>query len=148
MLSLVAHPMAPPLMMMDALMADALDIASARAARPRAVPTRLVEHQDGTAYALTLSAPGVKQDDLKVSVTDENVLEVKGETKTSTATHSVRWASRLPRDVDTDAISATVQDGIVSLSLPKKAKAPPLQIALCTTAVATCGRQRPPGAAP
>lgn len=69
-----------------------------------------------------------------MSVTDDNMLEVAGETNTSTGiTHSIRWNSRIPRDVDTDRITGTVQDGIISLTLPKKEKAAPLQIALCTT---------------
>merc|ERR1719408_4756 len=121
-------------MVMDSLMADAFGaFAMAPAARTRNVHPRLDEKDDGTAYALTLSAPGVKPHDLKVSVTDD-VLEVVGETKTRSATHSLRWSTHVPRDADTDAITCAVQDGIVSLTLPKKAEAAPLKITVTSDA--------------
>lgn len=129
MLSFVAHPTPMhPLFAMDALMQDALHTSMRGCPRE---PTRLVEQEDGTSYALSLAAPGVKREDLKVSVTDET-LEIKGESKVGAGVRSIRWASRLPSDVDTNNISASVVDGIVSLSLPKKEKAPRIQIALST----------------
>merc|ERR1719408_164250 len=121
-------------MVMDSLMADAFGaFAMAPAARTRNVRPRLDEKEDGTAYALTLSAPGVKPHDLKVSVTN-GVLEVVGETKTRSATHSLRWSTLVPRDADADAITCAVQDGIVSLELPKKAEAAPLKISVTSDA--------------
>jgi len=130
MLSFAAHPMHVLPITMDTLMQDAF---MPMRACPREA-TRIVEQDDGT-YALALAAPGVKHEDLKVSVTDENILEIKGESRArgGAGVRSIRWSSRLPSDVDTTNITASVVDGIVSLTLPKKQKAPPIQIALSTT---------------
>ena len=132
MLSFAAHPVQTSMMMMDAMMSDALldRLAVLPRARNRdALPSRLVPKEDGT-YALTLSAPGVKPEDLKVSVSDEKVLRVSGETTTPVGVHSICWAARLPNDVDTNAISATLNHGILSLTLAKKTEARPMQIEL------------------
>merc|ERR1719421_2757042 len=109
-----------PMLPMDTLMQEVM---MPMRACPRE-PIRIVEQDDGT-YALSLAAPGVKHEDLKVSVTDENVLEINGESriKGGAGNRSIRWSSRLPSDVDTNNIQASVVDGIVSLTLHKKEKA-------------------------
>merc|ERR1719321_349659 len=114
---LAMHPFAPAAHMLDAMALDVLRSPVAAAFSTDA--PRLRDLEDGS-YALTISAPGVSANDLKVSIED-GVLEVDGESKTTSHTHVTHWTMRLPKDVDVDKASVTSADGIITVALLKKA---------------------------
>jgi len=87
---------------------------------------RLRELEDGS-YALTISAPGVSANDLKVSIED-GVLKVDGESNMASKIYVTHWTTRLPNDVDVDKASVTSTDGIITVAFPKKAPAEPTVI--------------------
>jgi len=86
----------------------------------------LRETEDGS-YTLTLSAPGIKAQDLQITV-DEGVLKVEGHSKATGL--ALRQAVRLPRAADGDKATATSVDGILTIAVPKKPEAAPLTIAV------------------
>ncbi len=84
-------------------------------------------------FALELAAPGFDKNDLKVDV-EENVLTLSAETKTEkTENTSENYTRRefnyssfkrsftLPETVDMDNIDASFNNGVLHVSLPKKA---------------------------
>ena len=69
----------------------------------------------GDGYEFSVALPGVRPADLDVSV-EGIVLLLKG-----TARHGSFERRRLPRDADGSASSATFEDGLLSLSVPRAA---------------------------
>lgn len=91
-----------------------------------------------TAYELELDIPAVPADSVSVALKD-GVLTVSGERKfdqeRSGKRHRVERrfgkfsrSFRLPEDIDEDAIAATAREGVLYLSITKKAKAQPRTI--------------------
>ena len=90
-------------------------------------------------YEIRAELPGVSEDDVNVSVTD-NVLTVKGEKRQEEETegknyHRVerRYGSfqrsfTLPRHIETEAIKAEFKDGVLTLGIPKAEVAKPTEI--------------------
>lgn len=90
-------------------------------------------------FEIRAELPGVSQDDVNVSVTD-NVLAVKGEKRQEAETegksyHRVerRYGSfqrsfTLPRHIDTDAIQAEFKDGVLTLGIPKVEAAKSMEV--------------------
>jgi len=90
-------------------------------------------------YALTFELPGMKKDDIKVSVED-GVLTVSGEKKekkeeknknlvrTEIQSGSFSRSFTLPKSVDVSNISADYKDGILTVTLQKREEAKPKQI--------------------
>merc|ERR1719152_731491 len=91
-----------------------------------------LEERDNT-YALHMAAPGVSASDLSVEARDGRLM-VKGETRGASHTHFVNYSVALPRDADADAATATCIDGLLTVELPKRAKAEPVRIAVSTDA--------------
>lgn len=120
-----------PMTLFDTMVAADSMLAMHPFAHMHDVP-RLVEQEDGS-FALTLSAPGVNPNDIKVSVNDDK-LEIAGQTRASAGSHVLKWSTRLPRDADTDAITVSAKDGLVSITVPKKPEAAPTQIEVSATA--------------
>ncbi|MFZ5669176.1 MAG: Hsp20/alpha crystallin family protein [Pseudomonadota bacterium] len=89
----------------------------------------MVETKDGV--TLTFELPGIAQNDVKIDVED-NVLTVSGEKKVETQRKDdhYRVAERaygafsrtiaLPRTIDADRIAATMADGVLTISAPKR----------------------------
>jgi len=69
-------------------------------------------------YTLTVVAAGVAPSDLELSV-DKGVLTIKGDTARTGA--RLRRTYRLPKDADATGARATSVDGILTVTLPKKA---------------------------
>jgi HSP20 family protein len=90
------------------------------------------------AYRIALELPGVAEDDIHVSSQD-GVLTVKGEKKTAREQEGETWyfserrfgafsrSFRLPADADAAGITASMKDGVLSVSVPRKAAVPPAQ---------------------
>ncbi|MEZ4322181.1 MAG: Hsp20/alpha crystallin family protein [Myxococcota bacterium] len=105
---------------------------------------RLSVHTDDTAITLELTAPGVKADDIEVEVTGR-VLEVSvsREPKAPEGFRTVRQERRawriersfeLPFDVRADEATASLEDGVFRLVLPRVPKAEPVKIAVRSVA--------------
>lgn len=88
---------------------------------------------DDDAYRITMELPGVSEDDIHLSVKD-GVVTVRGEKKSQRTESGDTWyfterqygsfsrAFRLPVDADEAAISADLRDGILTVTLPRKAE--------------------------
>jgi HSP20 family protein len=112
-----------------------------------AFPTRTAEslsdwtpaldaHEDKDKYVISLDVPGLKKEDINVSV-HEGVLTVSGERKSEkevtegTLHRSERFYGKfsrsvsLPSEVRADKVSATYKDGILTVDIPKAEAAKP-----------------------
>lgn len=89
-------------------------------------------------YDLELAAPGMTKEDFKVSLDDEGDLVINMEKKEETKEESKKrghflrrefnytkfqQTMLLPDDVDKEQISATVENGVLKVSIPKIQKA-------------------------
>ena len=105
--------------------------------RVNTAPAVNVKESD-TAFTMDIAAPGLKKEFCKVNINNEGNLVVKIENKTEQEdcsnadgekTHhylrrefsyaSYEQAYTLPENVDKDRISAKVEDGILTIELPK-----------------------------
>ncbi len=87
--------------------------------------------ENDQAYKLQLAVPGLKKEDFKISI-DENNLVVSAEQKQESSEKTERFTRKefsfssftrrfsLPENVDQGAITASYENGIMQLSLPKK----------------------------
>ena len=99
--------------------------------------------ETGNGYEIRADLPGVSEDDVNVSVTD-NVLTVRGEKRQEEETegknyHRVerRYGSfqrrfTLPKHIETDAIKAEFKDGVLTLGIPKAEAAKPTEVPITT----------------
>lgn len=97
----------------------------------------MVENDE--AFVVRCDLPGVKADQLEISVTD-NVLTIKGEKKGDANGARVYrkevWEGNfqrtvtLPMGVDADKVEARLKDGVLTLTLPKREEHKPRQIAV------------------
>ncbi len=116
--------------------------------RPLALPAeadikmKIDVKEDDKAFTVRAEIPGVKKEDIKVEVDNDRVTlsaearqekeEKKGE-KVIYSERSYGMASRsftLPADVDANAVQAEYKDGILNLTLPKKANGSAKRIAV------------------
>lgn len=100
--------------------------------------SEVVETQD--AFLLSLDVPGVKQSDIEISSEDQQ-LTIKGNrvrvAQDANKTHFVNrvYGSfaktyRLPDTVDGENIKARLEDGVLSIALPKQEQAKPRKISV------------------
>ena len=74
------------------------------------------------AYSISLACPGVEKDSLEIKIR-ENVLSVSHDQKESSDT--VQFCSSfqrnwtLPKDVDQDAVSASYENGVFNVTIPR-----------------------------
>ncbi len=92
--------------------------------------------EDEKAYTMEVAAPGIKKEFCRVSINDEGNLSVaienKFEHKESEKKHhylrrefsytNYEQCYTLPEDVDKEGIAAKVEDGILTVTLPKVQK--------------------------
>lgn len=85
-------------------------------------------------FEIQLALPGFKKEDFKIEVQDKSLTvssEVKTETEDSTENYirkefsfnSFSRSFRLPRTVDSEQIAAEFENGILTLTLPKREEA-------------------------
>ena len=91
----------------------------------------------GDAYRIAVELPGVAEEDIDLSVHD-GVMTLKGEKRTEREDEGETWffsersygafsrSFRLPPDADEGAVEADLKDGVLTVTVPKKApEAPP-----------------------
>lgn len=86
-------------------------------------------------YVITVEVPGVKEEDVKIELSEDRTLIITGEKKqekteeeegryrTERMYGSFRRVLSLPTDADMEKIEATFKNGVLSISLPRKATA-------------------------
>jgi HSP20 family protein len=102
---------------------------------------RLEVLEDKDNYTVRVEAPGLKREDLQVSM-NEDSLVIEGERKAETPAegvtiqHSERLYGKferviqLPTAVAADKVKADYKDGVLTVTLPKAEEAKPKQIAI------------------
>lgn len=106
----------------------------------RTMGTRLAEwvapaaeaSANGAGYKIALELPGVEEKDIELTV-DDGMVTVKGEKKTEREEKGDTWyfserqfgsfsrSFRLPADADETAVKADLKDGVLTVTVPKKA---------------------------
>jgi HSP20 family protein len=100
-------------------------------------------HENAERFVLVADLPGLEQADVDITI-DKNVLAVRGERKAQTPSegayqHKERVqgafsrAFTLPETVDAEAVSAEMKSGVLTITLPKKARPKPRQIKIAST---------------
>ena len=93
--------------------------------------------EDAEKIALFADLPGVAQEDLEIQL-DKGVLTIRGQRqlarKGERASGAFSRAFTLPETVDVDKIAASLKDGVLTLSLPKRPEAQPRQIKVAVQA--------------
>ena len=89
---------------------------------------------DADAYRIALELPGVAEEDIHLSL-DGRVVTVKGEKKTEREERGDTWyfserqfgafsrSFRLPPDADEGAVKAALKDGVLTVTVPRRAPA-------------------------
>ena len=85
-------------------------------------------------YVITLELPGTSQDDVQISINNDNVLTITGEKKSEMKKEGESFCVKechyglfrrdipLPQDINKNDIEAIFNNGILKLNLPKKEK--------------------------
>jgi len=92
--------------------------------------------------ALTINAelPGISKDDVKITVNEDNVLTIRGEKKREEKTEDKNYmrversygsftrSFALPDTVDSENVSASFKDGVLTISMAKREPAKPKEL--------------------
>jgi HSP20 family protein len=86
-------------------------------------------------FILSALVPGLKADELNIQVL-ENVVRIEGEYRANEEDYllhelpsgSFRRVLRMPAEIDTDRVEAKINDGVLTLRLPKAESARPKKI--------------------
>jgi len=105
----------------DSFFSDAPIYGVARNRRETGITPRFNVSQAETGYTISVAAPGVSKEDINVNI-EANTLTIsyteEETTETSFACSSFRRSWRLPEATDVENITATYENGILSLSVP------------------------------
>jgi len=125
---------------MDQIFGDFFGRTPPRMATTEAIWSPLVDiHETKEAFLLQVELPGLKQEDIQVSV-EGDTLTLKGERKHETEVKEDQYhriersygrferAILLPSVVDPERVKATYRDGVLEIQLPKKEEAKPKEI--------------------
>ena len=90
-------------------------------------------HEDTDNYFASFEVPGVKKEDVKIELND-GMLTVSAEKREkdgeSESSYSLTRSVSVPDGVNAEAISAKLEDGVLSVTLPKAEHRKPRSIAL------------------
>ncbi len=87
---------------------------------------------NGDGYRIAVELPGVEEKDIDLSV-DNGVITIKGEKRTTREEKGENWyfserdygsfsrSFRLPSDADEENVKADLKDGVLTVTVPKKA---------------------------
>lgn len=112
-------------------------------------------YEDAQKLALRLEVPGIKPEDVDIRV-ENTTLTVKGERKFASEEREENYhrierrfgsfvrSFTLPQTVDTEAVSANYEHGLLSIELPKKPEAKPKQIRVAIGNGAAAPKQSEP----
>ncbi|CAM6009639.1 unnamed protein product [Sphagnum balticum] len=88
------------------------------------------------AHVVTADLPGLEKDDVKVTLVGDRTLEISGERTREEEKNTDTWHRvershgkflrrfRLPENANVEAINAKVQNGVLTVTIPKAAKKP------------------------
>jgi HSP20 family molecular chaperone IbpA len=131
----IMTPLAP-MRMMDAMIADALAtdaLLNHYRAAPcalRAAPRHTIT-ESAEGYVVSLRAPGISPSDVSIDVHEEGpTITLRGATKVAGVLRRLDYSLRLPRDSIALEATATVADGLITVSVPKAAEHGPTRIAV------------------
>jgi len=101
--------------------------------RQRSLDVNIREEED--AYILSALVPGLKAEDLNVQVL-ENIVNIEGEYQAEEVEFllnelpngSFRRTLRMPHEINSDKVEASIVDGVLTLTLPKVESAKPKRI--------------------
>lgn len=102
--------------------------------QPRALSVNVREEED--AYILYALVPGLKAEDLNIQVL-ENVVSIEGEYKAEEDNSflmnelprgAFRRSLRMPSEIESEKVEARIEDGVLTLTLPKAESAKPKKI--------------------
>src|SRR5918911_2421495 len=111
------------------------------AMRPDAIPLDVVERDD--AFLVKAAIPGVKPEDVEVVVQGER-LTIRAQSRSDDERHGDNWLMKehrtgslqrtvtLPASVSSENAEARIENGVLSLRLPKAQEARPRRIAVAT----------------
>lgn len=128
-----------PMRLLDNVMADALmhdDLLSdaLRRGEPNvrlmSTAPRITDAADKMTISIT--APGVSPADLTIEALDGPRIKVRGHTKVEAHSHVVDYTVQLPADADAANASAEAADGLITVSVPKKAAPEPARLPVHT----------------
>ena len=114
---------------------DALPVMTGRGSADGFLP-RMDLSATEKAYAVTLEVPGVNEEDVKLEVRDDTLI-ISGEKKRETREEdagfyrmersygSFQRSLALPEDAEISGITATRNDGVLSVNIPRKAPETP-----------------------
>lgn len=89
--------------------------------------------EDDTSFYARFEVPGVRKEDVKVEVADRHLTVSVGKRETTNEGESTSSISRrlaLPETVAQDRITAQVEDGLLTVTLPKQDQPQPRQITI------------------
>jgi len=95
--------------------------------------------EDSKAVYIQVELPGIKKDDIKVHVDEENILVIKGEKKpverenatihrTESSYGEFERRFILPEDIDKDKIEAKYENGLLEITILKQPKPEPKEV--------------------
>lgn len=125
-------------MMTDALMHDELLSDALRRSPPSCHVTSTASRVTEAANKITVSitAPGVAPADLTIEAIDGSCISVRGRTDDEARSYVVNYTVQLPADADATNASAEAADGLITVSMPKKATIEPAHITVHATSQA------------
>jgi len=77
---------------------------------------------------VTVDLPGVDEKDVKVEISADGMLSVKGEKVTKTSSYHISKKLVLPTGFDTESAKAELKNGVLTLSLVRKALPPATEV--------------------
>lgn len=113
------------------------------AADQRLISPRSETADTPEAHLVRVEVPGIREEDLNVTL-DQGVLKIEGKHRRerldgstnagkSTAEQSFRLQYTLPGTVDGDGVKASLDHGLLTVTVPKTPRPPPRAVAISTT---------------